>query len=87
MRASRPEEGGLKEKNSIGKEGRRRHRGYQELLRARRWFRSTKKREHGLLESAGRAVATSLCPGCALIHYMAKDNLECLSLLPPPPKF
>lgn len=88
MRASRPEEGGLKEKNSVGEEGRRRHRGHQELLRARRWFRSTKKRERGLLESGGRAVTTSLRPGCALFHYMAKDSLECLSLslLPPPPK-
>lgn len=35
MRASRPEEGGLKEKNSVGEEGRRRHRGHWELLRAR----------------------------------------------------
>lgn len=36
--------------------------------------------ESRLLGNAGRAVAISLCPGWSLIHYMAKDNLEFLSL-------
>lgn len=44
------------------------------------------ERESRLLGNAGRDVMISLCPACPLIRYMAKDNLEFLSLLSSPPR-